>query len=1758
MTRDLATRRRRRWPPAARGIVGAVLVAACAFFAADPAVAQEKGDAAEAATIPAATPVPAPPVTPAPPPIRFEEVGEAAGARHVHHTRSFGERTKAEVLEMFTDGGAAVAVGDFDGDGWDDLFLVDSGEGRPQHLLRNLTGERGELAFEDVAEAVGVSGGNSADAIVADALWLDYDNDGRRDLLISRFGTPILYRNLGPGEVETGGTGGGTALPRFADVSEAAGLAGAFDNTIASIAFDADGDGWLDLLLGHYFPPEDLLNLDTTHVLPNNLDQADNGGGLSLWRNVAADDGGRRFVEVTAEAGLAEHTGWSLDLGHGDLDNDGDQDVYVAGDYGTDRLFVNRGDGTFDDVTEDALGIDTRKGMNVDMGDYDRNGWLDVFVTNITDEYMRECNMLWHNGGDGVFIDVSRETGTCDSDWGWGGKFADLDNDGWEDIFTVNGLRSAGEENYIPLLLQTIITPDVDFSDLHSYPDIGDHTWSGYQRQRLFRNLGDGTFAEVAAQARVDNDLDGRGVAVADLDRDGLLDLVQTNARQPSLLFRNVSQGTGRWLGLRLVGGAGSNRDAVGTRVTVRSGDETWIREVDGGNGYAGQSTLELHFGLGRAETIDSVEIRWPSGRVDTLHGEDGASALAVDRLTVIEESADDDLSPAEREQRLAELRNLGKALYENPATQYEAVDVLAEALAMSSGSAPDSTRDRVNHALALLRAGQEEAGVAALEAAQEADPTLPHTWFNLGIAYKRAGRYDEALAQLRHMADLAPDDAITHYNLGVLHKLAGDAGASLAAFERAAELDPYLAGARFQLATAYRQAGDAEAAKRAMAEFRELKALQADDAVAEDLEWSYYSELYDPRVPADAAAPPQAEPSFTVRRLLGGLSSPMALHLLDADADGRTDLLVARHDRVTVVFDPAARAEKTGSIEGEKAGAGAAAEGVLHLDVTGLRAVAPGDLDNDGLPDLALVTAEGVSLLRNTGAGFEPLYGEGQSGKLPASATRPYRGATWFDYDHDYDVDLVLLGAESTLLRNVGEGEFADHPQALPFPDGTALDAVQLDLVPDTPGLDLAVSYGDRHGVILRDLLGARFAAEDLPALEAGAEHLAAADLDNDGWTDLVARGENGPVLLRNVPDAGFAPVDRPRGQAAAPAATLVDFENRGALELVAGGPGDVPMTVARNLGEGRFGPAVPLFDVALPFSPSALAAADFDRDGRNDLAVVTGGGELQLLLNRTETPHHWLTVDLTGVKNLKAAPGAEVEVKAGTSYQKKLWRGVPLTFGLGPHASVETVRITWPNGLIQNEPRQDADTLAAYEEAQRLSGSCPMVFTWNGSEMEFISDILGVAPLGAAAGDGVYFQVDHDEYLGIAGDQLAPRDGFYEVRMTEELREVGYVDLARLLVVDHPAEVTILHNDKFKGPPYPEFELFGIHPAGDGVGPIRPVAARDDRGHDALAEILEQDRVYPDRFRRDFAGIAELHHLDVDFGDADPEGRAVLVLYGWVDWADGSTFMSTAQAGGAPTLVMPHLQMKNAAGEWETVIQDLGLPAGKPKSIVVDLAGRWISDHREVRIITSLAVYWDQVYLALGAREPEVRVTELAPSAADLRFRGFSRVVVHPQRLQPESFVYADVSPTAMWNPTAGLYTRFGDVGELLQDIDDRFVVFGSGDELALKFPATGLPELPEGWTRDFLFFVDGWAKDGDANTAHSQTVGPLPFHAMPEYPYGAEHSFPDGPEHRRYVEEWLTRPALNLIRPLHTAGTARGGDGETNVGTEQGAER
>ena len=538
--------------------------------------------------------------------IRFSEVGAKAGLGNLHHTRHFNGPT-ADVLRMFTSGGSSAAVGDFDGDGFEDLFVTDSDAGKPNHLFHN----NGDMTFTDVGVAAGVTKGNDPDAIVADALWFDYDNDGREDLLVARFGTPILYHNEGNG--------------KFKDVSAQSGL-NKFGNTIAVVAFDYDNDGLVDLMFGNYFKPVNLLSGKDPHVLPNDLDNAVNGGGVTLWHNT----GHGHFVETTEKAGFGKHTGWTLDIGHGDFNNDGLQDVYLACDYGTDRIFFNNGDGTFTDATEKSIGFDTRKGMNVDVADYDNDGWLDIYVTNITDEYMKECNMLWHNNHDGTFTDVSRETGTCETLWGWSAKFGDFDNDGWPDLFVVNGLRSAGKENYIPVLVNLITQPGVDFTDARLWPNIGNMTWSGYQKKKMFRNLGGQAFKEISADAGVDNDKDGRGIAMADFDNDGKLDLYQVNADQPALFYRGVTEGAGNWVQFKLTG-TKSNRDAIGARITLSAGGLKQIQEINGGNGYAGQSTKRAHFGIGKAAKIDSVEIHWPSGLVEKI---DGAALNKLNKVT--------------------------------------------------------------------------------------------------------------------------------------------------------------------------------------------------------------------------------------------------------------------------------------------------------------------------------------------------------------------------------------------------------------------------------------------------------------------------------------------------------------------------------------------------------------------------------------------------------------------------------------------------------------------------------------------------------------------------------------------------------------------------------------------------------------------------------------------------------------------------------------------------------------------------------------------------------------------------------------------------------------------------------------------------------------------------------------------------------------------------------------------------------------------
>jgi hypothetical protein len=536
----------------------------------------------------------------------FVDITHDAGINHRHTNRAF-HNPYANIMAGYTALGASVAVADYDGDGYDDVFVTDSGIDGRNHLYHN----DHNLKFTDVGEQAGVANGNDASNATSAALWLDFNNDGRPDLLVVRFGHSLLYQNLGGG--------------KFKEISKAAGI-DRYMNAIKAIAFDYDRDGLVDILFASYFQPVNIFDPATPRFFPESFETANNGGGVTLFHN----NGDGTFTDVTKKAGLAQ-SGWTLDVGHADADNDGDDDLYVACDFGTDRFFRNNGDGTFTDITESAIGFDTKKGMNAEWGDFDNDGLLDIYVTNITDDYMREGNFLWHNDGNLKFTDVARETGTSDTGWGWGAKFFDYDNDGWLDLYVMNGWVSAGKDSYVPDIFAMITQPGIDFADARNWPPMGNKSLSGYEKKRLFHNEHGQIFKDEAARHGLDSVRDGRGVAVADFDNDGRLDVFVANANAEPYLYHNVLPPGPHWAQFLLKGNK-SNREAVGAQVRLTAGGKTYLRFVDGGNSFAGQSMRRVHFGLGPDAKIDRLEVRWPSSGNETF------ADVAVDRLNLIEE----------------------------------------------------------------------------------------------------------------------------------------------------------------------------------------------------------------------------------------------------------------------------------------------------------------------------------------------------------------------------------------------------------------------------------------------------------------------------------------------------------------------------------------------------------------------------------------------------------------------------------------------------------------------------------------------------------------------------------------------------------------------------------------------------------------------------------------------------------------------------------------------------------------------------------------------------------------------------------------------------------------------------------------------------------------------------------------------------------------------------------------------------------------
>ncbi len=825
------------------------------------------------------------------------------------------------------------------------------------------------------------------------------------------------------------------------------------------------------------------------------------------------------------------------------------------------------------------------------------------------------------------------------------------------------------------------------------------------------------------------------------------------------------------------------------------------------------------------------------------------------------------------------------------------------------------------------------------------------------------------------------------------------------------------------------------------------------------------------------------------------------ALHLVRLDAVSPTEVVVA--------------------------GGTASADGAVA--VVGL------DLDYDFRTDLVVTGPGGTRFLRQTETGgFTDVTA---ATGLPATVlARAATGGWAADIDLDGDLDLVLGTAQGApaVLRNNGDGTFAVIE---PFGDVTGLrDMAWLDL--DGDGVpDASLLQGDGRLRLLVNERGGSFrerpAPDGLPAIEA----ITAADISGDPLMDVIALTRDGAILRIGLDEARERWTSSALGRVEAPAATGTrdavrllngDLDNNGALDLVVATP-DAAHVLLGN-------PDRSLSPRAASVPLRVTAIADVNEDGRLELIGTTTAGRVAVASSAGTKAYHWQTVrpraaTAFGDQRINSfGIGGEVEVRTGLHLQKRLITSPLVHVGLGEATGAEVVRLLWPNGTMQSEFGFEGDRVV--EATQRLKGSCPWLFAWNGREMAFVTDVLWRSPLGLRinAQDTADVLMTEDR-VKVRGDQLVPRDGHYDLRITAELWETHFFDLVSLLVVDHPDDTEIWVDERFAVPA----------PSNDIIvtGPVQSLAAaRDDEGRDVLHVVQARDDVHLDVAGRGrYQGITRNHFVEVALPDSTPRSGPVwLIAQGWIHPTDSSINVAISQGRHAAPKGIA-LQLADASGAFRTIAPNIGFPAGKDKTILFDLAPHLpASGPVRLRIATNLEVFWDRIGWALGRPDVAVAPIRLLPHTAELRYRGYS-ATVQADASTPERPRYALDGTTPRWLDLEGYHTRFGDVRPLVLDVDDRYVIMNAGDELQVRFLEAG-PAGP-GHRRDFIVVSDGWVKDGDFNTTYSRSVLPLPTHDTGLYdrppgrleddPVALKHPHDFADYHTRYVAPALARHAL-----------------------------
>lgn len=1039
---------------------------------------------------------------------------------------------------------------------------------------------------------------------------------------------------------------------------------------------------------------------------------------------------------------------------------------------------------------------------------------------------------------------------------------------------------------------------------------------------------------------------------------------------------------------------------------------------------------------------------------------------------------------------------------------------------------APDDPLGWADGGVAAMRGKDPAAAEKLLAEALRLSPADPRILDLEAARRELAGDRAGAIADYEKAAAASPSDVAARWNAARLSAASGDAAGRAAAarqLEAALVASPANVFLLFRLAEWQRDAGNAAAASAAGDRIAALvpddpkldaalsegkRALAAGDAHAASLKYRVAENLlratpryqqarhevepgvvglpledWGPRVASAVRAHAGAPVPVTfVPRIEAGLAALSGVAVVRAAGKDGRDLAVAGTSGIAV-----AAAGPSGYRAGAPLPGSAPARDLAVADVTNsgaLDLVTPGALwvrEGEGFRRVAIATGERVVPL---------------------------------DYDSDGDLDLYVSSKDGDrLLRNNLDGTWTDVTAASGLPAGfRSLLAVAADLDRDgDPDLLLARPEG---GLVLYDnLRGGRFAAKEAGLPKTGAvAAVSAGDLDGDGRLDLVWVADGRAAAALNKGDGTFrAPVDL--GPAAS--ALLFDYDNDGFLDVFLSNPSG-PSALLRNDGTGRLA-AAPVGE--LPAARSA-EAVDADGDGDLDLVLVEPGGTVRLLENRGGNANGWIDVALEGLptgsaKVNRLGYGSEIEARAQDLYVYRVAARPVTRLGLGGRRRADVLRVVWTNGVPQNA--LDPPLRTVVKEVQQLKGSCPFLYAFDGARWRFVTDVLGRAPAGLLY-DGVHqAAADTREWLVVPGDWLAASGPTRVLDLTEELWEAAYVDLAELRAVDHPAGTALVPDEKMVPPPFPPKRVLTV------ARPFTP-RATDETGRDRTAEIAAEDGVYLSGFApTPYQGIVAPHALVLELPEARRGGPVVLFLTGWIFYADTSINVSLSQRRDLRA-EPPVLEVPDAAGGWKTAIAAMGYPAGKTKTMAVDVTGVLDRNDPRVRIRTNLAIYWDRIAYTVGDPPVPLKTAVLPLASADLFDRGFSRME-RASEDAPQVFVHDDVARGPRWADMAGLYTRFGDVRELLSAADDRTVVMKGGDAVRLTFDASGLGPPPDGWVRDYLLVLDGWDKDADKNTVAGQTVAPLPFHGMDDARYG-ELAFPDDAAHREFVREWLTR--------------------------------